>query len=188
MNFNCERNIAMNRSLPKTASVLLGLSLIAGLSGCPSSNNDAQQTDTTTTTTTTTSSASPAASADTAASPAASPATAASPAAASPAATKTLVGNAANGPKLFVSKTCSTCHTITKVAGATGTIGPKLDGLASRAGTRKPGMSAEDYIKESIEKPGAFVVPTFANAMTPTIRSTMTDQEFADLVAFLKTL
>lgn len=172
------------------AVTLLGLSLIAALSGCPSSNNDAQQTDnttTTTTTTTTTSSASP----DTAASPAAaSPAAAtASPAAASAKpATKVLVGDPANGPKLFVSKTCSTCHTIKKVAGAVGTIGPDLDGLAARAASRKPGMSADDYIKESIEKPTAFVVPNYQPLMPATLRSTMTDQEFADMVAFLKKL
>lgn len=176
----------LNRSLVKSAAALLGLSLIAALGGCPSGSNDAQQTDSTTTTTTTiTTSASP----DTAASPAASAASpAASPAAASSSpATKALVGNPANGPKLFVSKTCSTCHTVKKVAGAVGTIGPDLDGLAARAGTRKPGMSADDYIKESIENPTAFVVAGFQPAMPP-LRSTMSDQEFKDLQAFLRSL
>jgi len=107
--------------------------------------------------------------------------------AAKPADAKKADGDPAAGQKVFVSKTCITCHTVTKVPEAKGTIGPKLDGLYARAGSRKPGMSADDYIKESVENPTAFVVPTFQPAMPP-LRSTMSDQEFKDLQAFLHTL
>lgn len=107
--------------------------------------------------------------------------------AAKPAEAKKAEGDVAAGQKVFVSKTCTTCHTVKKVPEAKGTIGPDLDGLYARAGSRKPGTSADDYIKESIENPTAFVVAGFQPAMPP-LRSTMSDQEYKDLQAFLHSL
>ena len=37
-----------------------------------------------------------------------------------------------NGKKLFSEKGCIACHTTKEVAGAVGTVGPNLDGVASR--------------------------------------------------------
>jgi cytochrome c2 len=87
---------------------------------------------------------------------------------------------------LFESKACVTCHTLPGIASATGTVGPPLAGIANTAGTRKPGMAAEAYLRESIENPNAFVVPGFPSpsAMPP---GQATGQEVADLVAFLLT-
>ncbi|HEY9839320.1 MAG TPA: c-type cytochrome [Candidatus Obscuribacterales bacterium] len=96
-------------------------------------------------------------------------------------------GNAEAGATVFKTKTCVTCHTVSKLPEAKGTIGPKLDGLSKTAATRKPGMSAEAYIKESVENPTAFVAPGFQPAMPP-LRTSMNDQEFKDLVAFLGSL
>lgn len=96
-------------------------------------------------------------------------------------------GDKAAGAKVFAAKTCSACHAVSSVPGATGAVGPKLDGLGERAGTRVSGVSAEDYIKQSIENPSAFVVPGFAPSM-PALKASMTDQEFTDLVAFLSSL
>ncbi len=62
---------------------------------------------------------------------------------------------------LFLSKGCGACHTVQGLAGATGTVGPNLSQLGTVAGTRKPGMSAADYIRESITQPNAFIVPGF---------------------------
>ena len=92
-----------------------------------------------------------------------------------------------DGAKVFAAKGCGSCHTIDSVPGAADAVGPQLDGVASRAGSRKPGLSAEGYIRESIETPGAFVVEGFANIMPP-LRGSMTDVEFESLVAFLLTL
>jgi cytochrome c oxidase subunit 2 len=89
----------------------------------------------------------------------------------------------AQGKQLFVSKTCVGCHTLAAVPGATGTTGPDLDGVGTRAATRKPGMSAEDYIRESIHTPGAFTVPNYPAGVMPTIQ--MTDDELSALVALL---
>jgi hypothetical protein len=75
------------------------------------------------------------------------------------------------------------------VQGATGTIGPELDGIAQRAPTRKPPMSAADYIDESIKDPAAFVVPNYPapSAGGMILPSPVSDQERKDLVAFLLT-
>lgn len=96
-------------------------------------------------------------------------------------------GNVEAGAKVFMTKTCATCHTVEKVKAA-GTIGPKLDGLGATAAKRIAGTSAEDYIKQSIEDPNAFVVEGFTKGLMPPLRSTLNDQEFKDLVAFLGSL
>lgn len=96
-------------------------------------------------------------------------------------------GNAEHGAKVFAAKTCGACHAVSSVPGASGAVGPKLDGLAGRAGSRVSGLGAEDYIKQSIENPSAFVVQGFGPSM-PSLRPSMSDQEFSDLVTFLAKL
>ena len=49
-------------------------------------------------------------------------------------------------------------------------------------------MSVEAYIRQAIEDPSAFLVEGFGPIMPATIRSTMSDTEFEDLVAYLLTL
>ncbi len=62
---------------------------------------------------------------------------------------------ASPGQALFVgTAACASCHTIQGVA--QGVLGPPLDGIASAAGNRIPGYSAEDYIRESIVEPDAY--------------------------------
>jgi hypothetical protein len=48
-------------------------------------------------------------------------------------------------------------------------------------------VSAEAYIRQSIEAPNAYVVQGYLKLM-PSLRGNMTAQEFADLVALLGTL
>ena len=97
-------------------------------------------------------------------------------------------GDAAAGPAVFAGKGCVACHTIQGLAGAVGQIGPELTNLATSAGTRVAGKSAEAYIRQAIEDPPAFVVEGFGPIMPATIRGTMNDTEFEDLVAYLLTL
>jgi cytochrome c551/c552 len=92
-------------------------------------------------------------------------------------------GDAAAGKALFASQGCSSCHTF-KPAGSTATVGPDLDDLAANAQKANRG-SLEQYTKESIVDPGAYVVPGFANGVMPTNFASLGDQKIADLVAFL---
>src|SRR5437016_9607512 len=68
------------------------------------------------------------------------------------------------GEEIFKTKgTCEICHKI----GQKGTRAPDLAGIGSRASTRKPGMSAKQYIIESLIQPGAYIVEGYPPIMPP---------------------
>ncbi len=84
------------------------------------------------------------------------------------------------GRLVFSTKGCSGCHTIEGTS--TATIGPDLTHIATVAATRKAPLSAEEYIRESIEEPGAFIAEGFEPLMP---KLAMAEGELEDLVAFL---
>ncbi len=88
---------------------------------------------------------------------------------------------------LFVSKGCVACHTIQEIPTARGNIGPNLSTLGREAPNMKPGMSAQDYIRESILTPGAFLVPGFQNLM-PSFQGQFTPEQLDALVDYLSKL
>src|SRR5690349_444796 len=100
-------------------------------------------------------------------------------------------GGAANpnaeGKSLFAANGCGSCHKLTD-AGAAGTVGPDLDTLATAAAKfGKPrGETPVQYVTESIEKPGAFVVPGFPNGVMPTtFGQSLTPAQLSALVKYL---
>ncbi len=80
---------------------------------------------------------------------------------------------------------CFLCHAI---GGGAASRGPDLAGLAGRAATRKPGMGAEEYLRESIANPGAFIVPTYAPIMLADLAQRLSPEQMDDLIAYLLTL
>jgi cytochrome c551/c552 len=92
------------------------------------------------------------------------------------------MGNPQNGAQLFVSKGCSGCHKIADIPGAVGQVGPELTHVGTVAASRKPGLDAEAYIRESVRQPAAFLAPGFPNDM-PMLP--VSDAELNDLVAML---
>ena len=111
-------------------------------------------------------------------------------------------GDAAHGEQLFAQKVkqasgtnapCLACHSL--VPGEVKT-GPSLAGVADRAATREPGKTAEQYIRESIQQPNAFIVPdnpafkgaTGKSLMPEGLANQMSPQDLADLIAYLHTL
>lgn len=83
---------------------------------------------------------------------------------------------------------CLTCHTIgQQVPNARF---PDLAGIAERAGERVPGLSALDYMAQSLYEPETFIVPGFAGGMPPINRPPvgLTDDEIRTVMAYLQTL
>jgi cytochrome c2 len=110
-------------------------------------------------------------------------------------------GDAARGADLFAQKVkasngssapCAACHSLQP-----GNIktGPSLAGIGTTAATREPGKSAEDYIRESIQNPNAFIVPdnpaylsNGKSLMPASLGNGLSDQDLADLIAYLASL
>jgi mono/diheme cytochrome c family protein len=93
------------------------------------------------------------------------------------------LAQAKTGEQIFTAAGCAGCHQFAP-AGSTGTIGPSLDELAAAAGDREPGKSAEDYVRESLTQPEAFLVEGFGNAM-PSFEGRLTDEQVQALVDYL---
>lgn len=89
------------------------------------------------------------------------------------------------GRRVIEERACWTCHHITEVAKARGTVGPSLDAIGVVAATRRPAMDASAYIDESIREPQAFIVRGFGPNMPTDIGATLTPQERADVVVYL---
>jgi cytochrome c2 len=96
-------------------------------------------------------------------------------------------GDPKHGQQIFTGVgTCSTCH---DVAQGIQIVGPSLKGVATRAATRKPGMSASDYLHESIVNPNAYVVQGFVGGVMPqNFAQTLSAKDINDVVAYLLTL
>ena len=88
------------------------------------------------------------------------------------------------GRQVFQSKGCGGCHTLSGTTGAVGTTGPDLNGIGAAAASRRPNMTAEAYIRESIENPNAYLVPDSAWPATMPAGLAF-GQELNDMVAFL---
>lgn len=121
------------------------------------------------------------------------------PDASSPANTTTngsnTVGNPIIGEQLFQqtqqfvpnAPPCETCHVIE--AGADPIVGPNLHGIATVAGTRVPGQSAEEYLRMSIVAPNDYIVEGYQPGIVArTYDTLLTDAQINDLVAYMLTL
>lgn len=88
-------------------------------------------------------------------------------------------GDPQAGRQVFEDKGCGGCHAIQGVS--TGQTGPPLDDLEALA--EKAGQPPEEFARESIVNPNAYVEEGFPEGVMPAWSGT--DKELADLVAFL---
>ncbi|MCP4426313.1 MAG: hydrogenase iron-sulfur subunit [Chloroflexi bacterium] len=81
---------------------------------------------------------------------------------------------------------CRICHSLDKDVVL---VGPSFYGIATRAAGRVPGMTAEEYLYQSIIDPNAYVVEEFpAGQMVPNLGEILTQEQIEDLIAFLMTM
>ncbi|MFP4440618.1 MAG: c-type cytochrome [Chloroflexaceae bacterium] len=111
------------------------------------------------------------------------------------------VSNVAAGETLFAQPTlgegentragCITCHSVDPAAEDMVGVGPNLAGIATRAATQEPGMTAEEYLRASIVDPDSIVIEGFedVSAIKPqNYGEILSDQEIDALVAYLQSL
>lgn len=97
----------------------------------------------------------------------------------------------AQGRSVFEANGCAGCH---GEPGAGGVISPDLAGIAARAGSRVAGLSAEAYIRQSIQDPNAFVVPDCppgpcpSGVMPQTFGASLSPEQLTALVTYLMSL
>ncbi len=87
--------------------------------------------------------------------------------------------------QLVFNSRCATCHALVP---DTVIIGPSLAGIATRAGARVEGQSADEYIQRSILRPGDYVVEGYKDVMITNLSMELTNEDMNALVAFLMTL
>jgi cytochrome c oxidase subunit 2 len=91
------------------------------------------------------------------------------------------------GKQIFNDTGCNACHSLAD-ADANGSIGPNLDDLATAAAKfgKQENLTAEEYVKQSIEEPGAFTVPGFGKDIMPSdYKSQLSGPEIDALVKYL---
>jgi ferredoxin/mono/diheme cytochrome c family protein len=96
--------------------------------------------------------------------------------------------DARRGEQVFSSSHagCSVCHSVTP---GVELVGPNLSGVGLVAGSRVPGLTAEEYLRQSILDPDAYVVDGFPSGqMLDNYGETLTEEDIDALVAYLITL
>jgi cytochrome c oxidase subunit II len=89
-------------------------------------------------------------------------------------------GDEDSGEAIFTSAGCGGCHTF-QPAGTDAQVGPDLDALEPPAGT-----SMEDFIRESITDPNAFIAPGYQGDVMPgTFDKTLSQEQLDALVQYL---
>lgn len=103
-----------------------------------------------------------------------------------------IVGDAERGQEIFTkgfngAPPCSTCHLSANVNFGF-SLGPNLTGIGVRGGTRVEGLDSATYIYQSILDPHSYVVGGYRDIMYPDYNKHFSEQDIADLTAYLMTL
>jgi cytochrome c oxidase subunit 2 len=92
-------------------------------------------------------------------------------------------GGGGAGKTVFASNGCNSCHTF-KPAGASAKIGPDLDKLADEA--KRAGKPLQEFIRESIVDPSAYIEPGYQDGIMPKTFSNLPKPQLDALVTFLQ--
>ena len=81
---------------------------------------------------------------------------------------------------------CSSCHSIDEEQSKI--TGPGLWEVYERADSKVEGLSAEEYLEQSIKYPSEYVVEGYPEGVMPVIFENLPPEEIKSLIAYLKTL
>jgi cytochrome c553 len=93
----------------------------------------------------------------------------------------------ARGRQVYRALGCASCHE-GSLFNLLRPVGPPLSDIGLVGRKRVPGVSAEDYILQSITDPGAFVVPGYPDSMPRGLSKDLSPEDLAALVAYLASL
>ncbi len=82
---------------------------------------------------------------------------------------------------------CSECHSLDGSEKVGPFRAPTWQGISGRAGDQVPGLSAEEYLRESIVDPAAYIVEGYSDFMPKGFRFLLSEEDIDNLVAFLLT-
>jgi cytochrome c oxidase subunit 2 len=88
----------------------------------------------------------------------------------------------ARGGQIYRKLDCGRCHVID---GEGGRLGPDLSHIGTVAADRAPGRTGEDYIRESIVSPGAYIVPGYNDVMPRGLARNLSPSDLDALVQYL---
>lgn len=92
--------------------------------------------------------------------------------------------DATRGETLVKRYACTSCH---QGAGAQNKLAPDWAGLTTRAATRRPPLTAEAYIYESIVHPRAHEIEGYSGQMPLIYGNTIPEKDLGDILAYLLT-
>lgn len=93
----------------------------------------------------------------------------------------------ARGRQVYRATGCASCHDA-GLFNLFRPVGPPLDRAGRVASERVPGMSAEDYLRQSLTDPGAYVVPGYPDSMPRGLAGQLSPEDLAALVTYLASL
>ena len=86
-----------------------------------------------------------------------------------------------------ISGECSRCHSLDGSKEVATYRAPTFQGISGLAGDRVPGLSAEEYVRESIVDPAAYVVEGYSGSIMQSYMFLLSEEDIDSLVAFLLT-
>jgi len=107
--------------------------------------------------------------------------------AASCASERTATEPVARGRQVYRDLGCASCHE-GNLLNLFRPVGPPLGHIGTVAETRRPGVSAADYIRQAVTDPGAYVVPGYPDSMPRGMADRLSKEDLDALVAYLLSL
>jgi len=91
------------------------------------------------------------------------------------------------GRQVYRALDCASCHE-PSVRNFFRRVGPPLDHIGTVAAERRPGLSAEGYVRQSLADPGIYLVPGYPDSMPRGLTKDLSPEDLAALIAYLASL